>query len=168
MSADETFVPLADLLRPPLAGESAVPPQSSPALAAPEPPGTVASLETVTAPETVAAIREARLFRARLADALDARLARMLAAISSDVVMREVQIAPVDIARIVAAVVAERGARPLCVRIAPSDRAALHSCDVQVVEDATLDPGDAIVVFGAGEVDARLGVRLAAVLEALR
>jgi len=124
--------------------------------------------EPLPAPEIVAAIREARLFRARLADALDAKLERLLAGIASEIVLRELRSAPAEIASIVAFIIQEYGAPPLCIRVAPADADALRPSDVRVVEDSTLDAGDAIVVFGTGEIDARLGVRLAAVLEALR
>jgi flagellar biosynthesis/type III secretory pathway protein FliH len=153
MSAAEPFVPLADLLRAPAVRES-LPPAAEPA-----PP---------VVPERAAAIREARLFCARLADALDARLARLLAAIASEILMRELRAAPVDLAALVTRIVAEHTAPPLAIRVAPIDRDALAGCDVRVIEDTALESGDAVVVFAAGEIDARLGVRLAAVLEGLQ
>ncbi len=163
MSAAEAFVPLADLLRPAVVHETAVEgtcPQA-------DEPVVVAAAAPV-APETVAAIREARLFRARLADALDARLARLLAAIASEIVVRDVQIAPANLAALVARIVDEQVAAPQSVRVSPADRNALAGCDLDVIEDDSLAAGDAVVAFLAGEIDARLGVRLAAVLEALR
>jgi len=173
MSAAEAFVPLADLLRAPAVRERVLPP----AEAAFSAEVTVSQTEATHAPdrpvphgapESVAAIREARLFSARLADALDARLARLLAAIASEIVARELRLAPVDLAALAARIAADHAASPLAIRVAPSDRDALAACDLPVIEDAVLEPGDAIVVFAAGEIDARLGVRLAAVIEALQ
>ncbi len=164
MSAADTFVPLADLLRPAAPLQNTLPPPA-------EEPVVIAAAATTDLPadpEIRRAIREARLFRARLGDALDARLARLLAGIASDVVMRELRTAPADLAALVARIAAEHAAPPLRVRVARADRDACAAGDVEIVEDATLDRGDAIVEFGAGDVDARLGVRLASVLEALR
>jgi len=165
MSAAEAFVPLADLLRPPAVCEPAVlEPHAEPVVVLAHAPAEAAPV----APETIAAIREARRFQARLADALDARLERLLAAIASEILMRELRSAPAGLASLVARVVGEHAATPLCVRVAAADRDVLGAYDVPVVVDAALDAGDAVIVFGAGEIDARLGVRVAAVLEALR
>jgi len=51
------------------------------------------------------------------------------------------------------------------VRVAPCDVAAIRG--VAVVADRELMPGDAVVELAGGALDARLGVRLAFVLEAL-
>jgi len=168
MSAVEAFVPLADLLRP--AAREELPIVAEVRSGEAEANGVVASAD-VPAPETRAAIRDARLFRARLADALDARLARLLAAIASDVLVRELRLAAVDLSALVARIAGEVAAQPVCIRIAQGDRTArdeLALGDIPLVEDATLAPGDLVVAFADGEIDARLGVRLAAVLEALR
>jgi flagellar biosynthesis/type III secretory pathway protein FliH len=166
MSAADAFIPLADLLRPLARVDAAAPP--APAEPEAEPVAAPPVAEVGAAPEMVQAIRDARLFRARLTDALDARLARVLAAIASEIVVRELRTAPADLAALVARIAAEHASAPLCIRVAPADRAALPDGDVAVIEDATLDAGDAIVALDAGDVDARIGVRLAAVLEALR
>jgi flagellar biosynthesis/type III secretory pathway protein FliH len=50
------------------------------------------------------------------------------------------------------------------VRVAPCDDAAIGG--VPVVADAELSAGDAVVELAGGALDARLGVRLALVLEA--
>ena len=77
----------------------------------------------------------------------------------------------VDDAAIAARILAEHPqAQPLRMRIAPGDAFALGTLAVAlppVVCDATLAPGDAIVELASGTVDARLGVRLAVVLDAL-
>jgi len=197
MSAAETFVSLADLLRPaareelPSVAEGRRAEAEAIVTQAPGPVSVGASADVRT-PEMRAAIRDARLFRARLGEALDARLARLLAAIASEVLVRELRIAPFDLKALVARIAGEVAAQPVCIRIAPGDRTALGSSDtaararceldaiassdrdelglgdIPLREDETLAPGDLIVVFADGEIDARLGVRLAAVLEMLR
>lgn len=112
--------------------------------------------------ERVAALRDARLFRARLADALDEASARLLRELAADVLARELQLAPCDLASIMRRV---HAAAPIAgVRVAPEDAALIG--DFPVVVDASLRPGDAIVELTGGAIDARLGVRLAQVLEA--
>ena len=107
-------------------------------------------------------LRDSRLFRARLADAFDAHLARMLREIAASVLGRELRIAPCDLQTLVARVVGEM---PIVrVRVCASDATQLR--DVEIAIDPALAPGDAIVELDGGSVDARLGVRLAAVLEA--
>jgi flagellar biosynthesis/type III secretory pathway protein FliH len=162
MSAADAFVPLAELLQPSVADATVTEEHPPEAIVATE-PADVAPMH-----ESIGAIREARRFRARLADALDARLARLLAAIASEILMREVRTSPADLAALVARIVDEQAAPPLQVRVSAADRDALAACAIDVVEDRSLEPGDAIVTFAAGEIDARLGVRLAAVLEACR
>jgi hypothetical protein len=90
--------------------------------------------------ERSAALREARLFR----------------------VARELQLAPCDVARIVERV--QRSAPVVAVRVAAADAAQVTQLPV-VIDDA-LQPGDAVLEVAGGTVDARLGVRLAHVLEA--
>jgi Flagellar assembly protein FliH len=148
------FVSLAELLAP------AAEPPAAPAA----PPVADAPAAGATPEEIVAAIRDARLFGARLHDALrDARDA-LLAALAADVVARELRTAPCDLdallRRCAAIVPAVR------VRVAPDD--VPHVRSLPVVADDTLQPGDAIVELAGGALDARLGVRLAAVLEALQ
>lgn len=108
------------------------------------------------------ALRDARLFRARLADAFDDAVARLVRDLAADVLARELRLAPVEIATLVRRVL-ER-APVIRVRVAPADAGFVRG--VPVLADPALAPGDAIVELGRGELDARLGVRLAAVLEA--
>jgi hypothetical protein len=136
-----------------------------------------------------AALRDARLFRARLADAFDDAAARLLRELASDVLARELRLAPCDLAELVRRA---RDRMPVVrVRVAACDVAAcdVAACDVApcdmaaydvarvagipsrddgvaVVEDSALAAGDAIVELAGGVLDARLGVRLATVLEA--
>ena len=111
--------------------------------------------------QLAAAVREARLFRARLSDAFDAALPRLLRELAGGVLARELLLAPCDLAAIA------RGVKELLpavrVRVAPEDGAC--ASELPVVVDTALRPGDAIVEISDGEVDARLGVRLALALE---
>jgi hypothetical protein len=108
------------------------------------------------------ALRDARLFRARLADALDDAVARLVREIATDVLARELRLAPCEIAVLVRRVL-ER-APVVRVRVAPADLTLVPG--VPVLADPDLSAGDAVLELGRGELDARLGVRLAAVLEA--
>jgi flagellar assembly protein FliH len=177
MSAPERFIPLEDLLRP---APALVPaPVRAPYPEADSEPASELANEVPpadprgdgdgdAAAQERAVLREVRLFGARLADALDERLARLLAGLASDVLVRELRTAPADLAALVARIAAEATAPPLRVRVAPGDREAAAACGVPVEPDPALAPGDAIVDFADGAIDARLGVRLAALLEALR
>jgi len=111
---------------------------------------------------TGGALRDARLFRARLADALDDAVVRLVRELAADVLMRELRLAPCEIAALVRRVL--RRAPVIRVRVAPADVALVTG--VPVLADPALAPGDAIVELASGALDARLGVRLSAVLEA--
>jgi len=160
--ADGAFVSLAQLLRPAAvpAGEDVPAAVATPAATLPLPAPGVAELA-----------REVRVFRARLADAFDAARDGLLREFAYAVLGRELVLAPPDIAAIAARVLAEHpGAQPLCLRVAACDLAALAHCGAAlppVAGDAGLAPGDAILEFAGGPVDARLGIRLAALLEEL-
>ena len=155
-AAERTFVSLADLLQPP---------------AAAEPVGAV--LERVERVEnegctcTAEVARDIRIFRARLADAFDAERDRLLRDLAYAVLGRELMLAPVDLAAIVARVIAEHpDAQPVRVRVAPSDVRTLDAATVPaIVADASLAPGDAIVELTNASIDGRLGIRLSALFE---
>jgi flagellar biosynthesis/type III secretory pathway protein FliH len=156
-AADDPFVSLADLLRPPQPPVAAEVPER--AAAAPVPLETNADAE-----------RDVRLFRARLADAFEVARETLLREFAYAVLGRELMLAPSDLATLASRIVAEHpAAQPLRLRVAPDDLAALspHAGALPpLVADPGLAPGDALVEFAAGRVDARLGVRLAAVLDA--
>ena len=170
------FVSLADYLRPPSArcGGSDVPDARNDAVPAAavgahdEPlDATSAHSESPnaggeSADELAAALREARLFRARVADALDEAVPRLVRELAANVLMRELRLAPCEIGALVAQV--RERAPVVRVRVASDDVARVRG--VPVVADDELAPGDAIVEVAGGALDARLGVRLAAVLEA--
>lgn len=147
------FVSLADLLSP-----------SAPEAISPEPePQPVAAERAEAAPSDVAsALRAARLFRAQLSDALTEAFGTLLCDLAAGVLARELRSAPCDLEALLQRV-AER-APVVRVRVAPADIARIAGVPVEA--DADLDPGDAIVELAGGAIDARLGVRLATVLEA--
>lgn len=158
------FVALADLLRAP----SAV--SSSTAADATTTPDVAERVAFGAANDDVRdVLREARLFRARLADAFDDAAARLLRDLGSDVLARELRLAPCDLAAIVQRIAVR--VPVLRVRVSAADLACgvslARGFDVPVAEDPALRDGDAIVeLSGGGALDARLGVRLATVLEA--
>jgi hypothetical protein len=160
------FISLADLLRPPTP-VVATPVEVEPPIAEPLPVPVVAGAPSPprgesTSHELAAALRDARLFRARLADAFDDARQRLLRELAADVVARELRIAACDLDALARRIFAE--APFVRIRVAPGDAAAISG--LPVVADTALDDGDAIVELAGGAIDARLGVRLAAVLEA--
>ena len=108
------------------------------------------------------ALRDARLFRARLADAFAEAAQHLLRELACEVLARELRLAPCDLAALVQRV---RERVPVVrVRVAAADLGAVTG--VPLLADPALQAGDAIVELAGGALDARLGVRLAAVLEA--
>ena len=149
------FVSLADLLLPSAA--EAVSPSPEP-----EPQPVAAERLDDAPPDIASALRAARVFRAQLADALTEAFGTLLCDLAADVLARELRLAPCDLEALLRRV-AER-APIVRVRVAPADIACLTGVPVEA--DADLDPGDAIVELAGGTIDARLGMRLATVLEA--
>ncbi len=116
--------------------------------------------------ETAHAIGAARIFQAALRDAFDAVLGDLVCGLAVDVVARELRLGSVDLAAIASRVIAERLAEePLRLRVATADAAVC--CELPLVVDPTLEPGDAVLECRSGTIDARLGVRLAAVIAAV-
>ncbi|MBV8371180.1 MAG: hypothetical protein JO036_19870 [Candidatus Eremiobacteraeota bacterium] len=108
------------------------------------------------------AVREARLFRARVADAFADAAQRLLRELACEVLARELRLAPCDLAALVQRV---RERVPVVrLRVAANDLGAVTG--LPVVADPALQAGDAVLELAGGALDARLGVRLAAVLEA--
>jgi hypothetical protein len=194
LAADSVFVPLIDVLRPPAddaardaagsgtghaAGNDAhrSPAEAEAAFSAGMPFNVAPSMQCGCAHDLA---RDVRIFRAQLADALDAECDRLMRELAYAVLGRELQLAPADLAAIVARILAEHPhAQALRVRVAPSDVHALDACADDatitsslpvvafpaIVADASLAPGDAMVELSCGSIDARLGVRLAALLD---
>lgn len=127
-----------------------------------------APLEIDVEPEILAdefeLARDVRVFRARIADAVDGAVETILTDIAVDVLARELRLAPADVDRIVNAAL-ERffGENPLRVRVHRDDVARV-SCAVPVTGDESLLPGDAVIELQNGSIDASLGVRLATLL----
>jgi flagellar biosynthesis/type III secretory pathway protein FliH len=116
--------------------------------------------------ESAVAAREARFFRAALADVFAAILAQLVRDVADEVLARELHLEAAAIELIARRLIAERLAdEPLRLHVAPSD--AQVSCTLPVVADACLQPGDAILVCRNGTIDARLAVRLSAVVSRL-
>jgi len=160
--ADDRFVSLTEWLSPkPANAESPTHHESSDIEhnAAP-------TERTAGSDESYDAIRSARLFQAHLCDTLDALVVRLARDLAADVLARELSVGCVDIAALARRLVAERTHDgPLRIRVAPAD--AGFRCPLPVLVDANLQRGDAILECTNGEVDARLGVRLADVLSAV-
>jgi len=165
------FVSLADLL---CSGGDAAPPlvealpvsdaERAPALGAGEsPPNARDGLPGAESVESAAAVRAARLFHAALGDAFDTLAAQLARDLACEVLMRELQLAPADVAALASRLLNERSAQePLRLRVAPAD--AHIACDLPVVADPRLQAGDAVLECRSGEIDARLTVRLSAIL----
>jgi flagellar assembly protein FliH len=113
-------------------------------------------------------VRSVCLFHARIREALEDAVDRLLLDVASEVLARELQLAPVAIERIVdAALQRYVSEAPVRVRVHPNDVQALN-CGVPVVGDDSLAHGDAVVELRDGLLDATLGVRLDAVLRAIK
>ena len=137
-------------------------PVASEAPAAPVASSEPSSRDDACAGDIDAALRDARLFRARLADAFDDAAARLLRELAADVLARELRLAPCNLAELVRR--AGEHAPVVRVRVAACDVPALAG--MPVVADPALGRGDAVLELAGGALDARLGVRLATVLEA--
>ena len=131
----EAFVPLAAFLRP-VAGEP---------VRETFPEGCeLASL----APEQEDALRATRRFRAALADALD-------------VLRRELQLRPADIAAIARdALQRLSGEEPIAIRAHPDDLSDLAAVEFKRISDISLSRGDIVIEVRSGTIDVRLEARL--------
>lgn len=145
------FVPLAAFLASPAAPVDEIPVPPSP-----EPEAIVPA-----DPDVRAAARDARLFSARLADALAHATSRLIADLAADVLARELRLAPADVDALAARVV--QRAPVVRMRVALEEAVLVHA--LPVVADPLLEPGDVVFELDGGDVDARLGVRLADVLD---
>lgn len=148
----EEFRSLAQMLAPPC-----------------EAPPLEIAVEDESAEAEAALLREVRLFRANVAERVDAAVETLLRDIACDVLARELRIGPAEIDAIVLRAL-ERyfSEEPLRVHVHPAD-APRVTCDIPVIADETLREGDAVIELRDGAIDASLGVRLDAVLrEAVR
>lgn len=161
------FVTLADILRPRIAAATPIVDTSAfiESVHAEAPVDERAPATCSCEAETKAeSIRVARHFRAALADALAQATARLIRELASDVLARELTIAPCAIESLVARLARDHvSAGPLRVRVSPFDR--VTTCEFPIVVDASIQVGDALLECTSGIVDARLGVRLSDVLD---
>jgi hypothetical protein len=112
------------------------------------------------------ALRVARRFRAAVAEALDDVVDRLSRALAAEVLGRELRLGAADLATIARRIVEEwRAEEPLRLRVAPD---VAIECEIPVVGDPHLMPGDAILECRSGEIDARLAVRLSGALTAVQ
>jgi flagellar biosynthesis/type III secretory pathway protein FliH len=152
----DTFVPLAEFLRGPAAAPL------EPIAAEPGEPGEPdikehPPVENVPLREALADIRR---FRAALADALDARVERLLVDIAAGVLARELRIAPVDLRAIVARELGLAGEPPVKIHTHPDEYELLSAFEGSVVADSSLHRGDVRIELRSGTIAATLGCRL--------
>ena len=154
----EAFISLASML---LASPEPAPQlPAEPAIE--DPPQAVFPL---TNDELEDALRDARLFRAQLREALDIAVETLLVDVAAEVLGRELALAPVDIISIVDRIVCGFvGEDPVRVRLHPDDVHNIESSDIEVRGDAALRRGDAVLEVRCGEIDASLGARLDGVI----
>ncbi|MDQ6933578.1 MAG: flagellar assembly protein FliH [Candidatus Eremiobacteraeota bacterium] len=157
MQAPENFKSLAALLRPPpceRVDEGTIPDDAAP----------TQELRSEPSQER-AACDDIRLFRARVAEALECALDGLYRDLASEVFARELMLRPVDVRAVCNAVI-ERYARevPVAVRAHPDDCSVLDGFDVPVISDQRLRLGDVILQVANGSLDASLGVRLEHIL----
>lgn len=112
------------------------------------------------------AARDVRLFRARIAEALEAALERLLADVAAEVLGRELLLQPCEIDAIAGRALQRYAAEePLRVRVHEDDVARVR-CGVTAVADPELRRGDAVIELRDGCIDASLGIRLEYILRA--
>jgi flagellar biosynthesis/type III secretory pathway protein FliH len=151
------FVSLAEFLRAPEVEQREPVPFAVEACSDPLPD----SIESEEDPDVgEEALSAARRFRAALADALDARVERLLGEIAASVLARELRLAPADVRAIVIREIELAGEPPLKIRAHPTECAALHDFECLVVADAALRRGDVAIEVRSGTIAATLGWRL--------
>lgn len=157
----ETFVLLADRLRAPVAPVE-LPHAESAVDVAPEAP------EMTPPASHEEALSEVRRFRAALADAAELMREWIARDIACDVLARELLLADADIAAIAArAVEGSMAYAPVALIVHPDDVERASACGIAVEAGDALRRGDALVRVACGTIDATLGARLEALLEAL-
>lgn len=106
-----------------------------------------------------------RRFYAAVADAVDAAAADVIRDIASDVLARELALAPAALADVIATLLRRfESEEPLHIVAHRDDLAALRNLGLPVREEASLRRGDVMLVLRYGSIDASLGARLADVL----
>lgn len=154
--AQETFVPLATILRAARIPAARVPAEAPVALPQPQPQKPVS--DPVLAREACAQLALARLAACEAFERAAARLVELLA---RDVLARELALAPVDVAALIARIRAllERD-EAVTVVVAPCDAQRIAS-GVPLRADLALEAGDVIIEVRDAAIDARFAVRAA-------
>jgi flagellar biosynthesis/type III secretory pathway protein FliH len=159
----DQFVSLAAYLRPNVTAVKANgPPEAQTSLQA----------QRIVEPAVVMAehaqtLAAARRFRAALADALDAAVAKMLDAIARHVVARELQLAPAQIAALVKDTMERYGPEnAVAIRVHPDDYEAVANWNGVRTADGSLRHGDVVIELRSGTIDLRMKARLEAALDA--
>lgn len=118
-------------------------------------------------PEAAVAVRDIRLFRARIAEAAELAVRDLCEDIAVEVLARELQLAPAEISEIVRRALERHEAEGIArIRVHPDEAAAIS--DERVCADESLRRGDAVLDVAYGSIDVSLGVRLASVIRAVR
>lgn len=159
MHRPEGFRGLAELLRAPVT-------EATPIMTAPP--------EEPLRDEVVVA-RNLRLFHARIAEAVEDAVETLCNDLAAEVLGRELQLAPADIAAIVQRILQRYTLEmPVRVRVHPDalaqfadSQTAAATGALPAIGDPGLRHGDAVLELRDGAIDASLGVRLEAVLRAL-
>jgi hypothetical protein len=112
------------------------------------------------------ALAECALFRSRLRAAFDRARALLVEDLATDVLARELQLAPAAIDAIAVALF-DRYAEelPVLLRVSADDRARV-ALDLPIEIDPSLRTGDAVLVVRDGQLESTLGTRLDAVVRA--
>lgn len=158
----DQFVPLATYLRP---NVTAAKPNGSPDTQTSSQAQRI--VEPAVAAEHARTLAAARRFRAALADALDAAVAKMLDEIARHVVARELQLAPAEIAALVKDAMERYGPEnAVVVCVHPDDYEAVADWSGVRTADGSLRRGDVVVELRSGTIDLRMKARLEAALDA--
>ena len=114
--------------------------------------------------EQFAVLRDARIFHARIAEAVEDAVESLLGDIAAIVLGRELELSSADISAITERALQQFAAEePVRLRAHP-DEVDVLDCAVPVVADDALRRGDVVIELRTGTVDATLGARLDAVM----
>jgi flagellar biosynthesis/type III secretory pathway protein FliH len=151
----DAFVPMREWLAPVSPLQEVEPQAEVPILDEP--------IDELPCDEIDRALADARRYRAALAEALQLSIAELTQDIASEILARELELKPCDIAGVVERAIERYAQTPVRVRVHAEDAARVPAC-WQPVIDEELRVGDVILEVRAGTIDARLGTRLERVL----
>ncbi|MDQ6931057.1 MAG: FliH/SctL family protein [Candidatus Eremiobacteraeota bacterium] len=110
-------------------------------------------------------LREVRLFRAHLAEALERAVHGLRCEIAREILGRELALAPVDVRALLdASLERYRHLAPLRARVHADDVALAGDCGIAVFADDTLSRGDICIDLKNGSLDLRLSARVDALI----